>query len=78
MSKARIGAGTVAEAAKPDVDEAVPRSDGALTPDEPVGCPRRHLEGFGYYLVYVPALIVSALLALLFVDAVDGYLFGDD
>ncbi len=39
---------------------------------------RRHLEGWGYYLVYVPAIIVSTCLALLFVDAVDDYLYGDD
>jgi hypothetical protein len=39
---------------------------------------RKHLEGLGYYLVYVPALIVFTLLALLFVDAVDAYIYGDD
>jgi hypothetical protein len=47
----------------------------ALTPAKKK---RKHLEGLAYYLVYVPALIVFVLLALLFVDAVDEYMYGDD
>jgi len=47
-------------------------------PASPAKKKRKHLEGLAYYLVYVPALIVFTMLALLFVDAVDDYLYGDD
>lgn len=47
-------------------------------PPAPAKKKRKHLEGLAYYLVYVPALIVFTCLALLFVDAVDDYIYGDD
>ena len=39
---------------------------------------RKHLEGLAYYFVYVPAIIVATLSALLFVELVDRFLVGDD
>lgn len=39
---------------------------------------RRHLEGIAYYVIYVPALIVASISALLFVAAVERYFYEDD
>ncbi len=39
---------------------------------------RRHLEGFAYYFVIVPCWIIASIAVLLFVDAVERYLYGDD
>ena len=39
---------------------------------------RRHLEGFAYYFVIVPCWIIASIAVLLFVDAVEQYVYGDN
>lgn len=59
-------------------------AEGAASVVDKTGAPvvikskRRHLEGLGYYLVYVPALVVAVLTAPLFVAAIDELLYGED
>ena len=45
----------------------------ALTP----GPKRNHLEGWRYYIVYVPAMFVAGWIVLLFVSAVERMVYGD-
>jgi hypothetical protein len=44
----------------------------------PLPAKRRHLEGLGWYLVYVPCLIIATLSTYLFIAAVERWLYGDD
>jgi len=68
-STARRGAVSVVDKAGEPVRE-------TLDPDPPAK--RRHLEGFAYYFVIVPCWIVASIAMLLFVDAVEHYIYGDD
>jgi len=68
-STARKGAVSVVDKA----GESLPETK---DPGPPVK--RRHLEGFAYYFVIVPCWIIASIAVLLFVDAVERYIFGDD
>ncbi len=39
---------------------------------------RRHLEGWRYWVIYMPAMIVATCLVFIFVDAVERNFYGDD
>jgi len=65
----------------------VPADGSVAGPDAPLNDPwgpveprarRRHLEGFAYYFVIVPCWIVASIAVLVFVDAVERYIYGDD
>lgn len=48
-----------------------------LTDPPPAPAARKHLEGWRYYLIYLPAIFVAGWCALLFVAAVDRLIYGD-
>jgi hypothetical protein len=41
------------------------------------GRPRKHLQGAAYFVVYLPAMFVAVCCELLFVAAVERYLYSE-